>query len=94
MRDTIKAKVGYRVRLYKGVEVEGYDNPCLLRDGEELVMLANLRPYKDYLDEVVNGGNEAARKYEKFTTVKGTQFIYWRDDEADEDYLTKIEEGK
>lgn len=94
MRDTIKAKVGYRVRLYKGVEVEGYDSLCLLRDGEERIMLAYLRPYKDFEEEFLEGGNEAARLYEKFTTEKGTQFIYWRDDEADEDYLTKIEEGK
>lgn len=94
MRDTIKAKVGYRVRLYKGVEVEGYDNPCLLRDGDNLVMLAQLRSYNEFEEEVLDGGNEAARLYEKFTTVKGNQYLYWRDDEADEDYLTKIEEGK
>lgn len=90
MRDTIKAKNGYVVRHFVGMKVEGYKEPCALRDGEELVMLADLRPYHDYVNEVMFGGNEAARMCEKFTTSKGNEFIYWRDEEADEDYLSKM----
>ena len=42
------------------------------------------------MDLVNNAGNEAARKCEVFTTVKGNQFVYWRDEEADWDLITKI----
>lgn len=34
-----------------------------------------------------------AHKVEVFTTVKGNQFIYWRDEKSDEDFITKVEKN-
>lgn len=86
MRNTIKAKVGYEVRYLKSKPdtVRVYDGDNFLFEGER-------RSYEDYVEEVVNEGNEMARKCEVFTTVKGNQFVYWRDEEADWDLITKIE---
>lgn len=86
MRNTIKAKVGYEVRHLKS-------KPDTVRiyDGDEFLFQGTLRTYEDYVDECVEGGDETAVRYEVFTTVKGNQFVYWRCEEYDEDYLTKIE---
>lgn len=86
MRNTIKAKVGYEVRRLKS-------NPnCVgVYDGDECLFQGILRTYEDYVDECVEGGDETAVRCEIFTTVKGNQFVYWRCEEYDEDYLTKIE---
>ena len=85
MRNTIKAKVGYEVRYLKSKPdtVRVYDGEVFLFEGER-------RSYEDYVEEVVNEGNEMARKCEVFTTTKGNQFVYWRDEEADWDLITKI----
>ena len=86
MRNTIKAKNGYIVKQRKSdpTQVRVYDGEVFLFEGER-------RSYGDYVEEVVNEGNEMARKCEVFTTVKGNQFVYWRDEEADWDLITKIE---
>ena len=86
MRNTIKAKNGYIVKQRKldPTQVRVYDGEVFLFEGER-------RSYEDYVEEVVNEGNEMARKCEVFTTTKGNQFIYWRDEEADWDLITKIE---
>ena len=85
MRNTIKAKIGYEVRRLKS-------KPDTVRvyDGDNFIFEGEMRTYEDYVDELVNAGNEAARKCEVFTTVKGNQFVYWRDEEADWDLITKI----
>lgn len=85
MRNTIKAKNGYIVKQLKSdpKQVRVYDGEVFLFEGER-------RSYEDYVEEVVNEGNEMARKCEVFTTTKGNQFIYWRDEEADWDLITKI----
>lgn len=85
MKDTIKAKNGYIVKQRKSdtTQIRVYDGEDFLFEGER-------RSYEDYVEEVVNAGNEAARKYEVFTTTKGNQFVYWRDEEADWDLVTKI----
>lgn len=85
MRNTIKAKVGYVVKHLKS----DYDT-IRLYDGDRLLFQGTLRTYEDYVDECVNGNDETAVKYEVFTTVKGNQFVYWRCEEYDEDYLTQI----
>ena len=91
---TIEAKVGYRVtRSYKIDEIGylmGYDKPAALRDGDDVIMIAGLRSYEDYREELVRSGNEAAVLCEVFKTVKGNTFAYWRDEEADHDYLTML----
>ena len=85
MRNTIKAKNGYIVKHLKSdpTQVRVYDGEVFLFEGER-------RSYEDYVEEVVNEGNEMARKCEVFTTTKGNQFVYWRDEEADWDLITKI----
>ena len=85
MRNTIKAKVGYVVKHLKS-------DPDTIRlyDGDECLFQGTLRTYEDYIDECVNGNDETAVKCEVFTTVKGNQFVYWRCEEFDEDYLTKV----
>ena len=86
MRNTIKAKVGYEVRHLKS-------KPDTIRvyDGDNFLFEGEMRTYEDYVDELVNGNDETAVRCEVFTTVKGNQFVYWRCEEYDEDYLTKIE---
>ena len=85
MRNTIKAKVGYIVKRRKS-------DPTQVRvyDGEDFLFEGEMRSYEDYVEEVVNEGNEMAVKYEVFTTTKGNQFVYWRDEEADWDLITKV----
>lgn len=98
MKITIKAKVGYKVRRLNKIDevglLLGYDKPCMLIDGNDPVMIAGLRDEKDYRDEVVFCGNEAARKCEIFKTEKGNIFVYWRDEEADKDFITKLNGGE
>ena len=86
MRDTIKAKDGYHVVKVRNIATgeEGYR----IDDGCNPLFVAQKRSYKDYKDE--ERQNEMFRRYEVFTTVKGNQFIYWRDEEIDADYITKV----
>ena len=49
-----------------------------------------MRTLSDYLEESVD--NECFEACEIFKTIKGNYFIYWRDNEIDFDYITKIEE--
>lgn len=87
---TIHAKDVYRVYRLKGEPEPQY---ALLKDGKEPVMLAEIRSYYDYQDEVKFHGNECAHACECFVTAKGNKWIYWRDEETDEDFLTLIERG-
>ena len=88
MRNTIKAKVGYVVWHRK-------NNPDKITvcDGDDILFKGEQRSWEDYKDEVLDEGNEMAHKCEVFTTVKGNQFIYWRDEESDEDFITKVEKN-
>lgn len=86
MRNTIKAKYGYRVR--KVVNIDTGDEGFGVYDGSNLLFVGTKRPYSEYKDDERN--NEMFRFCEIFTTVKGNQFIYWRDEEIDEDYITKV----
>lgn len=62
----------------------------ILYDGERTIMAATPRTYSDFCNEVRKGNNESARFCECFRTAKGNTFIYWRDEETDEDFLTKV----
>lgn len=86
MRDTIKAKDGYRVKKVKNI-ITG-EGGYRIDDGCNPVFVAQKRSYEDYKDE--ERQNEMFRFCEVFTTVKGNRFIYWRDDELDADYITKL----
>lgn len=85
MKNTIKAKKGYKV-----VKSKSNDKICLIKDGDEKILIAEIRSYGDYVEECKKGGDETAEKMEVFTTEKNNQFIYWRSNEIDADYLTKV----
>ena len=82
--DTITARHGYRVWKPK----DG-GNKRVVTDGETPILVAELKSSQEYLEE--RKYNECFMFCEKFTTVRGMQYIYWRDDEIDEDYLTKTD---
>ena len=90
MRNTIKAKFEYIVKAGRivcgdGRKIEIYT----LYDGNEFIMIAKKASWEQYKDEAKD--NECFNKCEVFTSRKGKQYIYWRDEEADIDYLTPIE---
>lgn len=87
MRNTIKAKVGYSIWRRKSEP-----NIAIVCDGDVVLFEGEKRSWEDYKNEVLDDMNEMAHKVEVFTTVKGNQFIYWRDEEADEDCVTKVEQ--
>ncbi len=81
MKNTIKAESAYIIRNRK-------NNIKLLFDGDTFIMIAHsidLDEHKTQLRE-----NEMYHVCEIFTTKKGNQFIYARDEESDEDFLIKI----
>jgi hypothetical protein len=85
MKNTIQAKVGYRIKRIKNKE-----NYRVILDGDEVLFIAEVKSMEDYIDECKSGNNECAEEYEVFTTIKGNQFIYWGDYEINADYITKI----
>lgn len=91
MKDTIKAENGYRVVYLRNKETKEKTGFAKVYDGNNCLMIAEIRSYEDYEDEVINQNNEMATLYEVFTTTKENQFLYWRDIETDEDFITKIE---
>lgn len=86
MKNTITAKVGYWIGKEAGLPKTSKRR--VLLDGQDVVMLCELIPYERYVDEARD--NECFEKCEVFTTQKGNQYIYWRDNELDEDYLTRV----
>lgn len=88
MRNTIKAKVGYVIWFKKSKP-----DKVIVCDGDDVLFEGEKRSWEDYKHEVLDEWNEMAHKVEVFTTVKGNQFIYWRDEEADEDFVTKVEQN-
>lgn len=90
MRNTIKPKDGYHVKKVKLIDTG--EVRYRIDDGEQPLLIAKKRSWDDYLDE--KEGNECFHMCEVFTTVKGNQYIYWRDEEIDADYITRVKEGK
>lgn len=86
MKNTITAKVGYWIG--KMPNQDKMDKHRVLLDGQEVVMLCELKSYDIYKEEAKD--NECFEKCDVFTTQKGNQYIYWRDNELDEDYITKV----
>lgn len=89
-RNTIKAvsPEGYNVVKVRNIITDeiGYR----IDDGVQPLFVATLRSYEDYKDEKEN--NECFMDYEVFTDRNGVQYIYWRDNEIDADYITKVKE--
>lgn len=88
LRDTIKAKDGYRVR--RVIHVITGEEAWRVDDGDHPVMLVQKRSWEEYLDEREN--NEEFYIFEIFTTVKGNQYIYWTDSMGDPegDFITLV----
>lgn len=86
MRDTINAKYGYTVT--KVLNIITGEIKYMIKDGNEKLFVAQLVSEEDYKAEKEQ--NEAFYFCEKFTSTKGNQYIYWRDNELNEDYITKI----
>lgn len=91
MKVTITAKIGYTVRVIRRFNSDVIVGLALY-DGDHLVMDAKYATVDEYIDN--RATNESFRLCEIFKTVKGNTFAYWRDDELDEDYITKIGEAK
>lgn len=88
-RDTIKAisPEGYNVVKVKNFitdEIAGYR----IDDGVEPLFVATLRSYEAYKRE--KESNECFMDCEVFTDKNGVQYIYWRDNEINADYITKV----
>lgn len=90
MRTTITAQTGYKVKNV--VNVITGEPALMVYDGNQPIMVAHAATVDEYTDNREN--NEAFCLCEIFKTVKGNTFAYWRDDESDEDYITKLEESK
>lgn len=86
MKDTIKAKYGYTVTKVKNIMTG--ETAYIIRDGSKNLFIAQKVSEEDYKAEKEQ--NEAYYFCETFTTIEGDQFIYWRDNELDEDYITQI----
>lgn len=86
IKPTIAARIGYKVRRVKNLETA--ETKFGVYDGDHLIMVADQMSVEEFNDAKEN--NEAYNLCEVFTTVAGNVFAYWRDEELDEDYLTKI----
>lgn len=86
IKPTISARIGYRVKRVKNLETG--ETKLGLYDGDRLIMVADRMSVEEFDDAQEN--NEAFNLCEVFRTVKGNTFVYWRDEETDSDYLTKI----
>lgn len=93
MIDTIKARSaqGYWVMLERN-PLNGETTGYYLYDGGRFIMYARYASWDEYNQDILSFGNECAHFCEAFTTRKGNQFIYWRDEEIDAVYLTKVPE--
>ena len=85
MKNTILAKQGYIVKVRKSDPTQ-----VAIFDGDDFLFTAERRSYEDYREEVIDEGNEMAHVCEVFTTIHGNKFVYWRDEEADWDLITKL----
>ena len=86
MKTTITAQTGYKVKNV--VNVITGEPALMVYDGNQPIMVAHAATVDEYSDNREN--NEAFCLCEIFKTVKGNTFAYWRDEETDSDYITKI----
>lgn len=105
-KETIKAGNGYRVFNTHTLLEKTKDNnlgfhdlvlmqttdftDVVLLDGGQFVMAAQLKSFEEFKADCLEG-NEGFTLLEMFVTRKGNKYIYWKDDETDEDFLTKYE---
>lgn len=87
MKDTIKAQLGG----YKVVPVVNAitgEKGVRIDDGHQPLFAAKLTDMDEYLSNQT--GNDCFNFCEVFSTVDGKQYIYWRDEEANEDFITPV----
>lgn len=87
MRNTITSKNGGFTVKHRTHKITGEKFTFVL-DGDKPLFQAELVDMKFYKEE--EEGNECFMFCEVFTTVKGNQFIYFRDNEIDVDYIVKV----
>lgn len=85
MRNTIKAKNGYRVAYLVGTD----KSEANVYDGDIRLISSAYVVSNDYFNEMKRDC-ETFIDAEVFTTQKGNQFKYGYDYETGEDYLTKV----
>lgn len=83
---TIEAKNGYRV--FKGTNKITGEPIRVLKDGDEIIMIAQPLTVKEHNDMIE--GNEMYVVFETFKTVHGGTYIYSHDMEIDVDYLVRL----
>lgn len=98
MKPTITADVRYRVmKMSEGnkeryswmvSEIENRDDYRFLYDGDQMIMPCIKTDLERYRDELE--GNECFHLCEYFETSSGL-WAYWRDEETDTDYITRLE---
>ena len=86
MKDTIKAKHEFIVK--RATDKIAGTEFLLLYDGDEFVMAAYTMSLEDHIANMEY--NECYNVCEVFTTRKGKQFAYARDEEFGIDYLIKV----
>lgn len=86
MKNTIIARDFYEVKLFIGLK-SGKLKARIL-DGGKYIFTATVTSFIDYFDECVMHNNECACVQEVFSDKNNIQYIYWRDEENDVDYLT------
>lgn len=86
--DTIQPKSAYSVHFPKlKTKTTDSESERVLLDGGDFVMTCKRREYSDFIDDMRQ--NECFNLCAIFSTA-GAKWAYWRDEEADEDYITKI----
>lgn len=90
-KDTIKAINGYRVLICKDKENGEHSTKRAVYDGTMFVMFAERKGAGDFIDNALE--NECFELCEVFTTERGGRYVYWRDNELDEDYITRINDA-
>ena len=86
MKTTIRAKNGYTVK--KILNPETGEIKRILRDGDDIIMIADIASFEQFKDDTENG--EGFMFCECFETIKGTKYIYYVDTELDIDYLVRL----
>ena len=85
--DTITARVGFHVK--RADDLETGETRYAVLDGKKVVLAsAQLRRRRETVECLKN-----RRRYkieEVFSTMSGNQFVYWRDTNTDEAFLTLI----
>jgi len=82
-----KSKEGFTI--IKGRMKQTGESCYVLKDGDKPLFAAKRRSLEETENE--RRENEMFRLCGYFRTKKNNTFLYWRDEETDEDFFTKVE---